>query len=73
MHRSILGLIRECISSPLMYTEYLHAYLIPLDILCSQTMCQPKVVLCAFTIVINNKRGGTDALKEYVLGLLVIV
>jgi len=56
-----------------MCTDYLHAYLIPLDILCSQTMCQPKVVLCAFTIVINNKRGGTDALKEYVLGLLVIV
>ena len=33
--------------------------------LCSQTMCQPKLSLCAFTIVINSKRGG--ALKAGVL------
>ena len=55
----------ECISSPLMCTDYLHAYLIPLDMLCSQTMCQPKLFLCAFTVVINSKRGG--ALKAGVL------
>ena len=33
----------ECISSPLMCTDYLHAYLIPLEVLCSQTMRQPKL------------------------------
>ena len=55
----------KCISSPLMCTDYLHAYLIPLDMLCFQTMCQPKLILCAFTIVINSKRGG--ALKAAVL------
>ena len=48
-----------------MCTDYLHAYLIPLDMLCSQTMCQPKLFLCAFTVVINSKRGGT--LKAEVL------
>ena len=53
------------ISSPLICTDYLHAYLIPLDMRCSQTMCQPKLFLCAFTIVINSKRGG--ALKAGVL------
>ena len=47
------------------YVYYLHAYLIPLDMLCSQTMCQPKLFLCAFTVVINSKRGG--ALKARVL------
>ena len=55
----------ECISSPLMCTDYLHAYLIPLDMLCSQTTCQSKLFLCAFTVVINCKRGG--ALKARVL------
>ena len=60
MHRGILG----CISSPLLCTDYIHACLIPLDMLCSQTMCQ-KLFLCAFTIVINSKRGG--ALKAGVL------
>ena len=25
------------------YVYYLHAYLIPLDMRCSQTMCQPKL------------------------------
>ena len=55
----------ECISSPLICTDYLHVYLIPLDMWCSQTMCQPKLFLCAFTIVINSKRGG--ALKAGVL------
>ena len=53
----------ECIS--LICTDYLHAYLIPPDMLCSQTMCQPKLLLYAFTIVINSKRGG--ALKAGVL------
>ena len=48
-----------------MCTDYLHAYLIPLDMLCSQTMCQSKLFLCAFTVVINCKRGG--ALKAGVL------
>ena len=48
-----------------MCTDYLHAYLIPLDMLYFQTMCQPKLILCAFTIVINSKRGG--ALKAGVL------
>ena len=38
------------------------AYSIPLDMLCSQTMCQPKLILCAFT---NSKRGS--ALKAGVL------
>ena len=33
--------------------------------LCSQTMSQPKLFLCAFTVVINSKRGG--ALKAGVL------
>ena len=33
--------------------------------MCSQTMCQPKLLLCAFTIVINSKVGG--ALKDGVL------
>ena len=42
-----------------MCTDYLHAYLIPLDMLYFQTMCQPKLILCAFTIVINSKRGGS--------------
>ena len=55
----------EYISSPLICTDCLHAYLIPLDMRCSQTMCQPKLFLCAFNIVINNKRGG--ALKAGVL------
>ena len=55
----------ECISSPLMCTDYLHAYLIRLDMLCSQTLCQPELFLCAFTVVINSKRGG--ALKAGVL------
>ena len=54
----------EYISS-LICTDYLHAYLIPLDMWCSQTMCQPKLFLCAFNIVINSKRGG--ALKAGVL------
>ena len=59
----------ECISSPLMCTDYLHAYLIPLDVRCSQTMRQPKLFfLCAFTIVINSKRGG--ALKA---GVLIVI
>ena len=55
----------ECISSPLMCTDYLHAYLIPPDVLCSQTMLNLNYFLCAFTIVINSKRG--DALKAGVL------
>ena len=55
----------ECIASPLMCTDYFHAYLIPLDMLCSQTMCKRTLFLCAFTIVINSKRGG--ALKARVL------
>ena len=64
----------EYIPSPLICTDYLHAYLIPLANClfndtwferCSQTMCQPKLFLCAFTIVINSKRGG--ALKAGVL------
>ena len=55
----------EFISSPLTCTDYLHAYLIPLGILCSQTMCQRKLFLCASTIVITSKRGG--ALKARVL------
>ena len=50
---------------PLMCTDYLHAYLIPVDMLCSQTMCE--LFLCAFTIVINSKKGG--ALKAEVLSL----
>ena len=33
--------------------------------LCSQTKCQPKLVLCAFTVVINSK--GRGALKAGVL------
>ena len=57
MHRGILGIHK--LSSPLICNEYLHPYLIPLDMQCSQTMCQPKLFLCAFTIVINSKRGGT--------------
>ena len=36
-----------------MYIDYLHAYLTPLDMLCSQTMCRPKFFLCAFTIAVN--------------------
>ena len=52
----------------LLCTDYLHAYLIPLDVLCSQTMRQPKLFLCAFTIVINSKRGG--ALKA---GILIVM
>ena len=31
--------------------------------LCSQTMCQPKLFLCTSTIVINSKSRGP--LKEY--------
>ena len=50
----------ECISSPLMCTDYLHAYLIPLDVLCSQTMRQPKLFFVRiYYIVINSKRGGS--------------
>ena len=41
----------EFISSPLMCTDYLHAYLIPLDTLRSQTMCQPKLFLCVSTML----------------------
>ena len=55
----------ECISSPLMCTDYLHAYLIPLDMLCSQTMCQRKLFLCAFTIVIIVVRGEVFWRPEY--------
>ena len=39
------------IFSTYVYTGYLHAYLIPLDMLLSQTMSQPKLFLCASTIV----------------------
>ena len=60
MHRGILGI--HIFST---YLYYLHAYLIPLDMWCSQTICQPKLFLCAFTVVINSKRGG--ALKAGVL------
>jgi len=58
MHRFILGMH---ISST--YVYWLLTCLIPLDMLCSQTMYQPKLFLCTPTIVINSGRGG--ALKEY--------
>ena len=60
MHRGILGI--HIFST---YFYYLHAYLIPLDMWCSQTICQPFLFWCAFTVVINSKRGG--ALKAGVL------
>ena len=47
----------ESISSPLMCTDYLHAYSIPLDMLCFQTMCQPKLFLCAFLLLSLTVRG----------------
>ena len=54
----------EYISSPLICTDYLHAYLIPLD--CG--VLKPCVSLnffFSFNIIINSKRGG--ALKAGVL------
>ena len=51
------------VSAYLLHLCVLTACLIPLDVLCSQTMRQPKLFLCTSTIVINSKRGGP--LKEY--------
>jgi len=44
------------------YTGYLHAYLIPLDILCSQTMYQPKLFLCASTMLTVKRRCSEGVL-----------
>ena len=50
----------ECISSPLICTDYLHAYLIPLDMLCSQTMCQPKLFLCDLLLSLTVRGEVTN-------------
>ena len=41
-------------------TDYLHAYLDPLDMLCSQIMCQPKLFLCDLLLSLTVRGEVTN-------------